>query len=192
MKRGDIGPISDDIPSIFPIVFGVLLFMGTAMYSAQRIDERNEYLDLRKSLVGLSYVALNKGYISDAEFDAQCTSQYADYADRRRVNFVVSLKKFCRFVSFDQSISSVFSTATNYGVDACNETNPNCIDSAYARTGKLCPNPPPSVTTRGVSSQIGPANLPPNFQMLNFPISVQCTRDATVKGPGMTSIVIWR
>lgn len=194
MRRGDIGPISDDIPSIFPIVFGVLLFMGTALYTAQRIDERNQYLELRKSAVGLSYVVLNKGYLSDAEFEQACTQQYKDYADRRRVSFVVSLKKFCKYVSLDQQVADIFSAQTDYGGQPCSVDDAYCFDSALSRTGKLCPNPLPKIRNKdsSVVAPVSKTNPPPNFQSLNFPVAVQCNLDGTVRGPGLVNIIVWR
>lgn len=194
MKRGDIGPISDDIPSIFPIVFGVLLFMGTALFTAQRIDERNQYLELRKAAVGLSYVVLNQGYVSDEEFDKACAEQYKDYADRRRISFIVSLKKFCRYVSLDQRVADIFSTQTAYPGPPCNLNDPLCIDSTLSRTGKLCPNPAPRIknSRTGVMQPVSSSNQPPNFQTLNFPVAVQCNQDGTVRGPGLVNVIVWR
>lgn len=187
MKRGDIGPISDDIPSIFPIVFGVLLFMGTALYTTQRLDDRNQYLELRKAAVGLSYVALADGYMSDSQFEAACVAQYQDYAERRHVSFMVSLKKFCRYVSLEQSVADVFSPTTAYPGESCPAGGVWC-------TGRVCPNPVPRIKNpvTGVTDRVSAANPPPNFQILNFPVAVQCNEDGTIRGPGVVNIIIWK
>lgn len=196
MKRGDLGPIADDIPSIFPIVFGVLLFMSTALYAAQKLDERNAYLELRKAAMGLSYVALRSGYISDAEFDASCISQYSDYAKRRNVDFILSLKKYCNFVTLDQSAGGdIFVPTTDYASGVpCPSFDLNCNSgAAVSRTGKTCPAPVPRVKSSSGSLQpVSQANKPPNFQTLNFPVSVQCNSDGTVKGPGLLNVIVWR
>lgn len=202
MRRGDIGPISDDIPSIFPIVFGVLLFMSTAFYTTQKLDERNQYLEIRKAALGLSYVALRSGYIGDAEFDAACESQYSDYANRRNVEFAISLKKYCTYLTLEQSASlpgggpgNIFSPVTQYpaGV-ACPSFDPNCNSAgAVSRTGRLCPNPLPLVkSASGALQPISQDNKPVNFQTLSFPVSVQCNSDQTVKGPGILNVIVWR
>lgn len=211
MRRGDIGPISDDIPSIFPIVFGVLLFMSTALYASQKIDERNNYLEMRKAALGLSYVALRSGYVGDAEFDAACASQYSDYAKRRSVEFLVSLKKYCSYVTLEQGPSTafpgggpgnIFSPNTQYPAQgpACPPFDSSCLTSPaspVSRTGKTCPSATgskfPKVRTPSGSLQpISQENKPPNFQTLNFPVSVQCNADGTVKGPGILNVIVWR
>ncbi|GEM_PF-1427604 len=201
--RGDIGPIADDIPSIFPIVFGVLLFMGTAIYTTQKIDERNQYLELRKAGVGLSYVVLRSGYLSDDDFDASCGSQYSDYAARRHVSFLVSLKKYCNYVTLNQSAGGdIFSNLTNYppAVD-CPTFDPNCKPLGgplgISRTGKTCPalnsdSFPRVKDSHNALKKVSQSNPPPNFQTFTFPVSVQCSADGTVKGAGLANIIVWK
>lgn len=198
-KRGDIGPISDDIPSIFPIVFGVLLFMGTAIYTTQKIDERNQYLDVRKSLVGLSYIALSGGYLGDDAFEASCKSQYTDYAKRRAVNFLISLKKYCNYVTLDQDKGGdIFSPITDYPGVNCPSFDPNCnqqTSSQVWKTGKTCPSGKdfPKIKTAGATPQlVSHSNKPPNFQTLSFPVSVQCNAEGSLKGPGLVNVIVWR
>lgn len=203
-KRGDIGPIADDIPSIFPIVFGVLLFMGTAVFATQRLDERNDYLEIRKAALGLSYVVTQKGYLSDSEFGQACASQYEDYAARRRVEFIVSLKKYCNGVVLDQGGGGdIFSPVTNYpaisdcpGWAAAGSANDcNSADSVF-RKGRICPGTVPKIKNKAKPGapleSVSKDNKPPNFQTLNFPVSAQCNADGTIRGPGLVNVIVWR
>ena len=69
MKKGFVGPIGDDIPSIFPIVIGVVLFISTIGFVNSQFDARNEQLSLKKAGLGISYAILRSGYLSDNEFE---------------------------------------------------------------------------------------------------------------------------
>ncbi len=95
--RGFIGPIGDDIPSIFPIVAGVLLFLGTMAYANNALQLRNQELNLRKAALDLSYVVLEKGFLSAGELNPNvagslCSTSLRPTGDRGNAKFVVVLK----------------------------------------------------------------------------------------------------
>ncbi len=90
--RGFIGPVGDDIPSIFPIVAGIVLFLGTLVYANNALDSRNAELDLRKAALDLSYAVLEKGFVSVDDLNAVCSSSLIPTAGRHRALFLVVLK----------------------------------------------------------------------------------------------------
>ncbi len=190
MRRAAIGPIGDDIPSIFPIVAGVLLFIGTVLYVAQQLEARNEYLDLRKAGTGLSYAASSKAYVSDADFASDCSVTYKEYAARRRISFLVSLKKFCHYIDLS---SSVFSTKTDYGShNNFHQVNGLALSeyrTDYHHNGLWCASEGVSCNAAGACSP-----QPPNFQAFNFPVAVDCAdpNKKPLRGPGVMNVIVWR
>ncbi|MBI5177426.1 hypothetical protein HY995_05065 [Candidatus Micrarchaeota archaeon] len=173
MRKGAISPIADDIPSIFPIVASVLLFLGAVAYAGGVINERNNYLEIRKAGLGLSDVVLAKGYLGNDDFKSQCSVSYTEFAKRKSVKFFISLKKFCRYVDFS-SAQNPFVPVTRY-----NGVPPN----DYSVTGLVCP-------TSGVVGPSGPPTK--NFQSLVFPVAVDCKADGSQKGLGVVTLVVWR
>jgi hypothetical protein len=90
--RGFIGPIGDDIPSIFPIVAGVVLFLGTLVYANNALDARNAELNLRKAGLDLSYAVLEKGFLSTSDLGTVCSGSLVPTAGRFDAMFLVVLK----------------------------------------------------------------------------------------------------
>lgn len=88
--KGFIGPIGDDIPSIFPIIAGVMLFIATVFYANNEAAQRDSGLNLRKAALELSYVATEKGYV-DASFAGLCESSLKPTAAKSGVYFAVML-----------------------------------------------------------------------------------------------------
>ena len=185
LKRGDIGAIGDDIPSIFPIVAGVLLFITTILYVNPQYEARNNYLELRKSGIAFSYYALSDGYLSDKQFVDNCPL-YKEFAARRGVKFVFSLKKACQRIDL---ADDVFSATSNLGF------RPPISDAEYV-TGKICSTDStaasPTALPKVNGAQISTTNLPKDFQIYSFPVAVQCDSEATLKGVGVANIVVWQ
>ncbi len=97
-RRGFVGPLGDDIPSIFPIVAGIMLFLGTIAYASDLVNEKSSYLEIRKAAMGLSYIVTEKGLTNAALFDQKCDSMQS-YASANSVKFLVTLKRFCNAVN---------------------------------------------------------------------------------------------
>ena len=89
--KGFIGPIGDDIPSIFPIIAGITLFIGTIFYANAEAASKASQLNLRKSALELSYVALEKGYIDSISFAQDCDSLAKPVAQKDGVQFALVL-----------------------------------------------------------------------------------------------------
>ena len=90
--KGFIGPIGDDIPSIFPIIAGITLFIGTIFYANAEAANRAAQLNLRKSALELSYVSLESGYIDAMSFAGDCNALARPVAQKDGVQFALVLK----------------------------------------------------------------------------------------------------
>jgi hypothetical protein len=89
--KGFIGPIGDDIPSIFPIIAGVMLFIGAIVYVNAEAANNDAALHLRKSALELSYIVTEKGYVNAAQFAQACEDSVTPTAKKDGVGFAVLL-----------------------------------------------------------------------------------------------------
>ncbi len=62
--KGFIGPLGDDLPSILPILLGLMLFFAAYQYSMGIYDERVAKTDVLKGGIEVSKAALAGGLIS--------------------------------------------------------------------------------------------------------------------------------
>ena len=90
--KGFIGPLGDDIPSIFPIIAGITLFIGAIIYANNEVDLRNSNLHLRQSGLELSYIALQKGFVTPASFTDSCEKLVKPTAQKNSVKFAIILR----------------------------------------------------------------------------------------------------
>lgn len=195
--RGAIGPIGDDIPSIFPIVAGVLLFMSTAIYASDQLSQKNAYLEISKAGAGLSYVVLSSPYLDDELFEAECQLTYREYAARRRVDFLITVKKFCHYTELG---SDIFSIKNPYEAQSQPNAYPaqphSAIDKLplvgeYHHKGLSCASD--SVKCIGGQCGIGtPPKPPKNFQSFNYPVAVDCGENQPFVGLGALNVIVWR
>ena len=75
MQRGFIGPIGDDIPSLVPLLFGLLVFFATFSFALGAFTQKNrdfaadrESLEIANTLKSDSYIGSVK------EFNALCNA----------------------------------------------------------------------------------------------------------------------
>ena len=173
-KRAFIGPLGDDIPSIFPIVLGIVVFMGTIAYANGAYNARNADLHLRKTALSLSYMATEKGTISAQEFTELCEKSFKPYATHAGTNFAVVLKRHCSKIDL---------------------FNKNPFYSGYAGAG-LCTNArlaPGLNTTRdltpGVSAGLSEIK---DAVVLNYPVAVNCPdENSATLGLGVINVIVW-
>jgi hypothetical protein len=183
--RGFLGPIGDDIPSIFPIVFGVLLFAGAMVYSLNQLNQRDSYLDVRKATLDLSYTVMESGYISDAAFNSACTSSYIVTANREGIRALVTVKKYCPVSvngvgPLDLSAANPDNSIFNVGTPA----------SFYASRGLYCSseNAPKNAVNYYVSNP-----QPKDYVVLNYPVAVDCSsQPGALVGVGMVNVIGWQ
>ncbi len=159
--RGFIGPLGDDIPSIFPIVAGTLLFISALVYANGQMHDRDNYLKLKKSALELSYAAMDKGFITPGTFTAKCENSVKPIGRKNGVRFAVMLKD-CAALDADAANSDPFRGA------------PICTMETLTGPG----NPP----------AFADADKPKDFVALSYPVSTTC---AGGDGLGMINIITW-
>lgn len=192
-KRGFIGPLGDDIPSIFPIVAGVLLFITTLLFLNQQVSLTSEDFKLRQTTQELAYLATKRGFYSLEEFDSMCKGSLAPFATNNNLKFAVVVKKFC-----------------GNGIDLFN-TNPFDPDETANRDenwrqNMACTNNPPAIenpdkpsafeefkTARDARLPQDKNKLPRDVISLSYPVAVPCPDSTSpYNGLGMINILVWK
>ena len=115
MRLGFIGPLGDDIPSIFPVVAGVLLFFMSIGTATVRIDERNNYLSLKRAGMDIAYAAMIKGKITQEDFKKLCDSTLKEVAKRNAIYFAVTIQDCCPDIGSGKKYSP-FKTRNDFGL----------------------------------------------------------------------------
>ncbi|MFA5246936.1 MAG: hypothetical protein WC408_03545 [Candidatus Micrarchaeia archaeon] len=115
MKRAFIGPIGDDIPSIFPLMAGIVLFIATIAYANQEFATKTEQIKLRKAGLDLSYIAIENGYMDMDNFPDKCRELLTPASVKNGVYFAVMLRNCDQLAlpSFEGTVicSRTFETA---------------------------------------------------------------------------------
>jgi len=74
-QKGFIGAIGDDLPSLVPIFFSLLIFFGTLSYVFITLNEKNTYLEKYFESISVSKEALGSSFFSGyAEFEERVAS----------------------------------------------------------------------------------------------------------------------
>jgi len=66
-KKGFIGSIGDDFPSLIPLFFAVLIFFSSLGYSFTTMNDRNDYINTYVDSLKIAKTALGKGNYSSYE-----------------------------------------------------------------------------------------------------------------------------
>lgn len=162
-----VGPLGDDLPSIFPIVAGVLLFLGTLAYGAGVVDEKNAYFNSRKATLGIAYLLTQKGDTTPMEFQSLCETQAREYARSKGVKFHAALVPQCDGVEFKEEFGESIGLGSDYG--ECDSSDDTGGEYDYS----LVEDRNPAVMT--------------------YPIAVPCPdENSYTKGLGLVVVTVWR
>ncbi len=186
MKRGFIGPIGDDIPSIFPIVAGMLLFISTILYANAQVDARNSELLQREATQKLAYLATQKASFQPGEFQTICANSLRGFAENNGLKFAVVVKKFCERGC----------TRCSNGIDLLNSNvfnedeirNSPTFDPNYVCTSEKQP-----ILDEFNAARLDVSNAPKDAVVLTYPFTVPCPDDASpVKGLATLNVIVWK
>lgn len=176
-KRGFIGPLGDDIPAIFPIVAGVLIFITSLIYIYGQVDERNKYLEIRTSSLKLSYIVSEKGLMDNDQFAAKCEGEMKAFAKKKNLQFLVLLKKYCDGVELGENKALTIE------------------EHQFAEGGPLlrdliCSSKA-SIEGAGTGETIA---IPETRSIaMSYPIAVQCGEGlSSLRGLGMVTVAMWQ
>ena len=124
MRKGFIGPIGDDIPSIFPIMAGIILFIATLIYTNNEFNSKVGQIQLRTAGLDLSYIVMEKGLIDTTTFNETCKDLLMPSAQKDGVKFAIILRN-CNQLTSESLV----------GTPICYQTNDNAIvNSDYLST----------------------------------------------------------
>ncbi|MFH1107394.1 MAG: hypothetical protein V1787_05875 [Candidatus Micrarchaeota archaeon] len=176
-KKGFIGPLGDDIPSIFPIVTGILIFILSLVYLQQQLAVRNGYLNLKQATLDLSYLATEKGYMPQTEFEDKC-GVLKETAKKNGIRFAMVLKKYCGKIDVNEALTLAdHDTGASlywFGKDLLCAT----AEDFEPESTPVAANPPAAVV------------LPSeNAFILSYPMAVDCAQG--LRGLGLLSIAGW-
>jgi hypothetical protein len=180
-RKGFVGPLGDDIPSIFPIVFGVMLFFGTIAFAGNLVAEKNSYLEVRKAAVSLSYILTEKGFVTGTSFGPKCAA-IEKAATANNVFVLVTVKRFCGPVVFTNDAEDPVSPYYYASVD----------DRVLGHTWRSCTNNP---DVKGFPAS-GQAFIPSKKSfavVFNYPVAVPCPGESSPNfGHGLMNIIVWK
>lgn len=179
MKKGFVGPLGDDIPSIFPIVAGILLFLGTFFYSVNAIDQKNLRLEVKKAAIGLGYLITEKGFMEEKEFNEKCAGSLIPFGNANSIKFVVVVKKFCGMINLT---SKFYDERTTPQED-------NTLSTSV--TGMKCHN----LKNPSELNEVLSPNSKKNPIVLSYPTSVSdpCGEgNKMINGMGWINVIVWK
>jgi hypothetical protein len=186
--RGYVGPLGDDIPSIFPIVTGILLLATTMFYVSNAMATKQSYFDLRKSALGISYTMLDKGLLgwsvqeANSNFLEKCAAARAQ-AKIRGTDYAISIKRFCGPLNL-----SFTNIVELFDPEVPSEPTPV---GRISIPGFFCSS------MEGDWSDVAEKAVNETYVILNYPIAVPCGEvfgsSANVeRGIGLLSIIVWK
>src|SRR3989344_5355362 len=62
-KKGFLGPIGDDLPSLIPLVFALIMFFYAFTFAWNTFDKKNENFNDSKDILDLAYIMKGNSYI---------------------------------------------------------------------------------------------------------------------------------
>lgn len=176
--RGFIGPLGDDIPSIFPIVIGLTLFFAGFAFGVTRYNERTTMLEERRTGLSISYSIMERGFVeSDTalhpNLDELC-QRAKDIADKNRLYVALSVQDAFTYVGSCNTPDCVFLNTAPFSSYGSGITK--CVSDVWNST-----------LAKGDSKL-----LPRNYVSYSYPIAIPCA-DATCKTyqPGLINIIMW-
>lgn len=211
-RKGFIGPLGDDIPSIFPIVAGVILFTSSLLFLNQQVTITSEDFKLRQTTQELAYLATKRGFYTVEEFQSLCKGSLAPFAINNNLKFAVVVKRFCQkgcptcTSGIDLFNSNPFDPdETNFFHDD-EKLRPNSDLAEQWREKMACTNEVSSSgnqdrksafeefkTARNARLPSEINKLPRDVISLSYPVAVPCPDSASpYNGFGVINILVWK
>lgn len=177
LKGGFIGPLGDDIPSIFPLITGIIILIASMAFLSNEISSKNDSIELRKSVLTISDLILQTGYISNVKFTIVC-DEVKKYSIDRGYEVFMSLQKGCNT-----------GIQTNKYTDIRSTTGDNSSTDLFC----LSETDIQSTTNSEVASYDQIVNNATGGVFSTYPIAADCSKnsDESVKGIGRLNIVLY-
>ncbi|MDD5163662.1 MAG: hypothetical protein PHD95_05655 [Candidatus ainarchaeum sp.] len=88
-SKGFLGPIGDDLPSLIPLVFALIIFFYSFTFAWNAFDQKNRFFDDSKDVLDLASIMRGNSYV--AGFDSFKESCANAQSGVKRIKFVVGL-----------------------------------------------------------------------------------------------------
>lgn len=196
-KRGFVGPLGDDLPSIFPIIAAVLLFVGTLVYANGLVTGKNRTLETRQAGLGLSYIVTEKGLIQNqTEFEKKtCDNNLKKYALSNHIQFVVTIKRYCVEPPGQHGIRFYYPRENPAPQEARlsptylekTRTESSDPNEVYGHTWTYCTNVPNPRTNEILK-------VPADAVTFTYPVAVPCAiiDGLPTNGLGLINVIVWK
>lgn len=125
-KKGFIGPIGDDLPSLIPLVFALMIFFSVFTFTWNVFDQKNRVFDDAISIIEVSSILKSNGYIqSKSVFDERCIEAQSKKRMKFRAGLIeLSTSEKDRFEWIDIEQPEYFEDPINPGdVFECTNTD---------------------------------------------------------------------
>lgn len=66
-QKGFLGPIGDDLPSLVPLIFALIIFFSTFTYAMNSMDSRNDDFDADLATLSIARIMRSNGYLTGHE-----------------------------------------------------------------------------------------------------------------------------
>ncbi len=170
----------------------MLLFIGTLVYAFGLVNEKNQYLEIRRAALTLSYIMTEKGVMpSETEFNEKC-GLAKKTADTNRVRVLVTLKRYCKNVELFQGGVGADPKLSPFSLEEF--TGDASEDAGNGRTWLWCSNDEEINKNEETNKNFeGIFEQPKNAVLLNYPIAVPCpTALSPTRGVGLINVIVWR
>ncbi|MBI2530455.1 MAG: hypothetical protein HYW05_04915 [Candidatus Diapherotrites archaeon] len=181
-RKGFLGPIGDDLPSLVPLVFALIIFFSTFTYAMNSMDSRNEDFDADLATLGIARIMRSNGYITGYEdFRRLCGN-----INVSGLNYEVALVE--TELTYDESNYAGYEDQRFSGVDILDlrifDSTPNIKDDEEDRKASefFCSNIPISELPELI--EIGQ-----RLSSRVFPIVLE---DAKIAKPMFLVVITWR
>ncbi|MBS3057079.1 MAG: hypothetical protein J4415_00450 [Candidatus Diapherotrites archaeon] len=175
--KGFLGPIGDDLPSLVPLIFALIIFFSTFTYAMNSMDSRNEDFDADLATLSISRIMRSNGYITGYEdFRRLCGN-----INVAGLNYEVALVE--TELTYDESNYSSYADPEYSGVDILdlrvfdstpeNEDDPDASEFSCSNLSEL---PELIEIEQRLSSRV-------------FPIVLE---DAKIAKPMFLVVITWR
>ena len=177
-KKGFIGPIGDDLPSLIPIVSALLLFFMIFTLTLNTYNQKNSALRKQIELISVSKQLRGESIIIDFdEFNGKCDDIKLK---KYYYNFMIAIYDIDSDLKtvVDDFRGSVISDE-DYSDNFLKDTSGNVYFCGYKKTG---------------SSEFG--NKKPNYLLRYYPVAIQVKKhvkdgEVYVILPALMAMVVW-
>jgi hypothetical protein len=89
LRKGFLGPIGDDLPSLIPLVFALIIFFYAFTFAWNAFDQKNRFFDDSREVLDLASIMKGNSYVSGLDkFNENCAKAQSGV---KRIKFAVGL-----------------------------------------------------------------------------------------------------